>query len=108
MREQEKIAGEKMEEHDVIRARQAARGRVQAVLRLDAPRRLELGFDIDRAVEPDGGKNVGQGVHQKNLPGLFYALRRRSASQLAMRRRVRPCALRSTRPMFMNPWMVPS
>jgi hypothetical protein len=31
MREQEKIAGEKMEEHDVIRARQAARGRVQAV-----------------------------------------------------------------------------
>src|SRR4029079_4947810 len=87
MREQEQIAGcdldllvavhepgfaravnEKMEEYDVVRARQAGRRRMQAVLRLDTPRRLELGFDIDRAIQPDGGKNVGQGVHQKNLP----------------------------------------
>lgn len=99
-----------MEEYDVVGARQAGRRRMQAVLRLDTPRRLELGFDIDRAIQPDGGKNVGQGVHQKNLPlsGPFYALRRRSASQLAIRRRVFPCARRSTRPIFMNPWIVPS
>src|SRR6187431_2123560 len=53
-----RAVSEKMEEYDVVRARQAGRRRMQAVLRLDTPRRLELGFDID------GGKNVGQGVHQ--------------------------------------------
>src|SRR6476620_7845504 len=41
-------------------------------------------------------------------PVPFYALRRRSASQLAIRRRVFPCARRSTRPILMNPWIVAS
>jgi hypothetical protein len=106
---QARAVGQKMEKHDVVGARQAACGGGQPVLRLDAPRRLELRFDIDRAVQPDGRKNVGQGIHGvRLLTGLFYALRKRSASQLAIRRRMRLCALRSTRPMFMNPWIVPS
>ena len=52
-----------MEEDDVIGARQTAGGRVKPLLGLDTPRRGELGFDIDGAVEPDGRKNVRQGVH---------------------------------------------
>jgi hypothetical protein len=71
---QARAVGRKMEEHDVVRARQAACGRRQPVLRLDAPGGLELGFDIDRAVQPDGRKNVRQGIHGVLvLAGLFYA-----------------------------------
>ncbi len=94
-----------MEENDVIGARQSAGGGVEPVLGLDTPWRRELGLDIDRAVEPDGRKNVRQGVHEKppSFRALFYSSRKRSASQAAMRRRARPCADRSTRPIFMKP-----
>src|SRR5262245_61820716 len=44
---QARALGQKMEEHAVVRARQAACGRRQPVLRMDAPGGLELGFDID-------------------------------------------------------------
>ena len=59
--------GQEMKEHDVIGVGQFGRGGVQPIARGHAPRRRELGIDVDRAIEADGREHVRQGVHDRSI-----------------------------------------
>ena len=57
--------GEQMEEDEAFGRRQLQHRQLQPELRLDAPRRRELGVDEDRAVEANGRKHIGKEVHAR-------------------------------------------
>ena len=55
--------GEEVEEGDVLRRREALAHARQAVFAADAPRRGELGVEVDGAFEAHRLQDVRQGIH---------------------------------------------
>jgi acyl-CoA dehydrogenase len=76
-------AGDEMERHDALGAREEALAQFGVRATEDAPRRGELAVEVDRAIEAHDAENVGQCVHSRSA--AIQASRARSVDARAFR-----------------------